>query len=74
MDAKTRNFTDVRAAMQRYVDQEILAGVSWTVLRGRDVADQQCVGFADREAKTRCDPTTSSAPSPTPRSSSPARS
>jgi CubicO group peptidase (beta-lactamase class C family) len=52
MDAKTRNFTDVRAAMQRYVDQEILAGVSWTVLRGRDVADQQCVGFADREAKT----------------------
>jgi CubicO group peptidase (beta-lactamase class C family) len=52
MDAKTRNFTDVRAAMQRYVDQEILAGVSWTVLRGRDVADQQCIGFADREAKT----------------------
>jgi CubicO group peptidase (beta-lactamase class C family) len=52
MDAKTRNFTDVRAAMQRYVDQEILAGVSWTVLRGRDVADRQCIGFADREAKT----------------------
>jgi CubicO group peptidase (beta-lactamase class C family) len=36
--------------MQRYVDQEILAGVSWTVLRGRDIADQQCVGLADREA------------------------
>ena len=36
MGAKARNFTDVRMAMQRYVDQEILAGVSWTVLRGRD--------------------------------------
>jgi CubicO group peptidase (beta-lactamase class C family) len=36
--------------MQRYVDQEILAGVSWTVLRGRDIADQPCVGLADREA------------------------
>src|SRR5690242_7112276 len=56
MDAKTRSFTDVRAAMQRYVDQEILPGVSWTVLRGRDVVDQQCVGFADREAKTALRP------------------
>src|SRR4051794_3932243 len=50
MDARTRDFTAVRAAMQRYVDQEILAGVSWCVLRGRDVVDQQCVGLADREA------------------------
>src|SRR5215472_10589729 len=52
MDVKTRTFADVRAAMQRYVDQDILAGVSWTVLRGRDVINQQCVGFADREANT----------------------
>ena len=50
MDAKARNFADVRAAMQRYVDQDILPGVSWTVLRGRDLVDQQCVGWADREA------------------------
>jgi CubicO group peptidase (beta-lactamase class C family) len=56
MDAKARSFADVRAAMQRYVDQEIVAGVSWTVLRGRDVADQQCVGFADREAKAALRP------------------
>jgi CubicO group peptidase (beta-lactamase class C family) len=56
MDAKARSFTDVRGAMQRYVDQEILAGVSWAVLRRRDVADQQCVGFADREAKTALRP------------------
>jgi CubicO group peptidase (beta-lactamase class C family) len=50
MDARIPEFSAVRAAMQRYVDQEILAGVSWTVLRGRDVVDQQCVGLADREA------------------------
>lgn len=50
MHARTHDFSAVRAAMQRYVDQEILAGVSWTVLRGRDIADQQCVGLADREA------------------------
>ncbi len=56
MDAKIGSFTDVRAAMQRYVDREILAGASWTVLRGRDVVDQQCVGFADREAKTALRP------------------
>jgi len=50
MHARTRDFPAARAAMQRYVDQEILAGVSWSVLRGRDVVDQQCVGWADREA------------------------
>ena len=50
MHARARDFAAVRAAMQRYVDQEILAGVSWAVLRGRDVVDQQCVGWADREA------------------------
>jgi len=50
MDTTTRKFSAVRAAMQRYVDREVLAGVSWSVLRGRDVVDQQCVGFADREA------------------------
>ncbi|MGH9808089.1 MAG: serine hydrolase domain-containing protein, partial [Terriglobia bacterium] len=50
MRARTHDFSAVRAAMQRYVDQEILAGVSWAVLRGRDIADQQCLGLADREA------------------------
>jgi CubicO group peptidase (beta-lactamase class C family) len=50
MHARTFDFGAVRAAMQRYVDQEILAGVSWCVLRGRDIVDQQCVGLADREA------------------------
>lgn len=50
MDTKARNFADVRAAMQHYVDRDILPGVSWTVLHGRDLVDQQCVGWADREA------------------------
>jgi CubicO group peptidase (beta-lactamase class C family) len=56
MDAKTSDFSAVRAAMQRYVDQEIIPGVSWAVLRGRDVVDQQCVGLADREAKVALRP------------------
>src|SRR6478609_3357323 len=60
MDARTANkaldFSAARTAMQRYVDQEIIPGVSWAVLRGREVVDQQCVGFADREAKTALRP------------------
>ena len=50
MDARTTDFSAVRTAMQRYVDQEIIPGASWAVLSGREVVDQQCVGFADREA------------------------
>lgn len=56
MDAKSPNFVAVRAAMQRYVDQEIIPGVSWAVLRGGDVVDQQCVGWADRETKVALRP------------------
>ncbi len=44
-------FAPVRAAMQRYVDGEILSGVSWAMLEGRDIVDMQAVGFADREAQ-----------------------
>ncbi len=43
------DFAPVRAAMQRYVDEELLAGVSWAILRGRDVLDTQCLGWADKE-------------------------
>ena len=43
------DFTAVRAAMQRYVDMEILPGVSWALMRGRDILDVDCVGRADRE-------------------------
>ena len=44
-----RDFSAVRDAMQRHVDQDILAGVSWALLQGRDLIDLQCVGKADRE-------------------------
>ena len=43
--------TSYRTAMQRYVDTDILAGVSWALLRGRKVVDQDCVGWADREMR-----------------------
>jgi len=46
------DFTAVRAAMQRYVDQDLLTGVSWAVLRGRELVEVDCVGQADREAGT----------------------
>ena len=49
--AKANDFTAVRAAMQRYVNDEILAGVSWSILRGREEIDRQCVGWADRDSK-----------------------
>ena len=45
------DFTAVRAAMQRYVDGDILAGVSWALLEGRDIVDMQAVGFSDRETQ-----------------------
>jgi CubicO group peptidase (beta-lactamase class C family) len=56
MDAKARDFSAVRTAMQRYVDQEIIPGASWAVLRGSEVVDQQCVGLGDREANVALRP------------------
>lgn len=45
-------FSAVRGAMQRYVDADILPGVSWAVLAGREVVEEGCVGWADKEACT----------------------
>ncbi len=45
------DFGAVRAAMQSYVDRDLLPGVSWAILHGRDLVDVSCVGWADREAK-----------------------
>jgi CubicO group peptidase (beta-lactamase class C family) len=45
----SHNFGLLHSAMQRYVDGEILAGVSSAVLRGRDVLDVHCAGWADKE-------------------------
>jgi len=46
------DFKPAQAAMQRYVDNNLLSGISWAVLSGRDLVDVNCVGFADKEAKT----------------------
>jgi CubicO group peptidase (beta-lactamase class C family) len=50
--ASGRDFRDVHAALRRYVDGEILAGVSHAVLQGRDVVDAGCAGWANREERT----------------------
>lgn len=42
-------FGALHEAMHRYVDAQLLPGVSWTVLAGREPVDQGCVGWADRE-------------------------
>jgi CubicO group peptidase (beta-lactamase class C family) len=43
------DFGAVHAAMRRYVDANILAGISSAVLVGRDLVDLNCVGWADKE-------------------------
>ena len=45
-----QNFDALHAAMQAQVDQQFLPGVSTALLRGRDVVDTFCCGFADKEA------------------------
>jgi CubicO group peptidase (beta-lactamase class C family) len=46
------DFGPAHAAMQRYVDGDLLPGFSSAVLVGRDLADVKCIGWADREART----------------------
>jgi len=45
------DFGPVHSAMRRYVDADLLTGVSSAVLIGRDLADVHCVGWADREQR-----------------------
>ena len=42
-------FNQVNLAMQKYVDKEILAGVSTAVLHGQTLVHQHCTGWADKE-------------------------
>jgi CubicO group peptidase (beta-lactamase class C family) len=49
ISASNYNFDAVRRAMRRYIDNQILAGISHAVLRGRDLLELHCVGAADRE-------------------------
>jgi CubicO group peptidase (beta-lactamase class C family) len=43
------DFGALRAAMRRYVDADILPGVSHALLAGRDLIEQHCTGWADKE-------------------------
>ncbi len=45
------DFRPAHAAMQRYVDNNLLSGISSAVLVGRDLVDVNCVGWADKEAQ-----------------------
>ena len=44
------DFRPAHAAVQRYVDGNLLSGFSSAVLVGRDLADVTCIGWADKEA------------------------
>lgn len=46
------DFKPAQLAMQRYIDNDLLSGISWAVLSGRDLVDVNCVGWADKEART----------------------
>src|SRR3977135_71943 len=50
--AKGYDFTQAHAAMQRYVDGNLLSGVSSAVLVGRELVDVNYAGWADKEAQT----------------------
>ncbi|HEY0848421.1 MAG TPA: serine hydrolase domain-containing protein [Bradyrhizobium sp.] len=45
------DFKPAHAAMQRYIDNNLLSGISSAVLVGRDLVDVNCVGWADKEAQ-----------------------
>jgi CubicO group peptidase (beta-lactamase class C family) len=49
VSVKGYDFGGVHGAMRRYVEANILAGVSSAVLVGRDLVDVHCIGWADRE-------------------------
>ena len=46
------DFKPAQAAMQRYIDNNLLSGISWAVMVGRDLVDVNCAGWADKEAQT----------------------
>ena len=47
--SRGHDFSALHAAMQRYVDQDILAGLNCAVLQGRDLVDVHSVGWASKE-------------------------
>ena len=57
------DFRAAHAAMQRYVDGNLLSGFSSAVLVGRDLVDVQYIGWADKKRRHHCGSTTYSASS-----------
>jgi len=49
------DFEPVHAVMRRYVEDDLLAGLSSAVLHGSELVDLHCVGWADREAGVALD-------------------
>ena len=49
--ASRHDFAPAHAAMKRYIDGNLLSGISSAVLVGRDLVDVNCVGWADKEAQ-----------------------
>jgi CubicO group peptidase (beta-lactamase class C family) len=45
------DFRPAHAAMQRYVDGNLLSGFSSAVLVGRELVDVKCIGWADKETQ-----------------------
>jgi hypothetical protein len=45
------DFRPAHAAMQRYVDGNLLSGFSSALLVGRDLVDVKCIGWADKETQ-----------------------
>src|SRR5262249_3210607 len=45
------DFRPAHAAMQRYIDGNLLSGFSSAVLVGRNLVDVKCIGWADKEAQ-----------------------
>src|SRR5215475_14410773 len=45
------DFRTAHAAMQRYVDGNLLSGFSSAALVGRELVDLKCIGWADKEAR-----------------------
>jgi CubicO group peptidase (beta-lactamase class C family) len=50
------DFAPARAAMQRYIDNNLLSGISSAVMVGRELVDVSCVGWADKEAQVELRP------------------
>ena len=50
--AKGYDFSQAHTAMQRYVDGNLLSGISSAVLVGRELVDVNFTGWADKEAQT----------------------